>query len=218
MLFKWIILFGALASALGASVDNKQQERVFASSITGAHLYGIRRDHGGGGGNKAATVTVTETVCEDTDSSKPTDTSDSADSTDSSDSADLDSQEHCLKLFNDVRKSQNLPLFESATQSQITCADQAAVYDAQHGYHASFYQGMCSPSSQCECMKNVGLGIEGSVPGDPLQNCIMAYVAEFSQGLYPEQNLGHWKIITSEKFSKVACGTDHNGFYTHNFY
>ncbi len=215
MLFKWIILFGALASALGASVDNKQQDRVFASSVLGVSLYGPRRDHGGGGGNKAATVTVTETVCEDS-----TDTSDTTptDSTDTTDSADLDSQEHCLKLFNDVRKSQNLPLFESATQSQITCADQAAVYDAQHGYHASFYQGMCSPRSQCECMKNVGLGIEGSVPGDPLQNCVAAYVAEYQYGLYPQENLGHWKIITDPQYKKIACGTDHNGFYTHNFY
>ena len=213
MLFKWIIFFGALASALGASVDEQfdYNGRAFASSVTDVSLYGSssRRNHNGGN-----TVTVTETVCED--DATPTDTTDTTDTT-PTDSADLDSQEHCLKLFNDVRKSQNLPLFESASQSQITCADQAAVYDAQHGYHASFYQGMCSPRSQCECMKNVGLGIEGSVPGDPLQNCVNAYVAEYTQNMYPQENMGHWKIITGD-FQILSCGTDHNGFYTHNFY
>jgi hypothetical protein len=58
------------------------------------------------------------------------------------------------------------------------------------------------------------------VNGGGLENCINAYISEGppgTQGAYPEQNHGHWNIIVGD-FKYVACGTDGNGFYTHNFY
>ena len=78
MLFKWIIFFGALASALGASVDEQfdYNGRAFASSVTDVSLYGSSSRRGHNGGKKQ--VTITETVCED-DVNEPTDTTDTTD-------------------------------------------------------------------------------------------------------------------------------------------
>lgn len=232
MLFKLFTLFSMVVLTQGASVRETGPSYVTRRH----HHYGGNVGGSGSGGcggwqdllsGQTITVTVTETPPVYTD--EPIVTDDSVSTTDDvesgDDSTDLNSQEHCLYLFNEMRKSQNLPLFESATQEQIDCANKAAAYDAQAGYHASFYNQMCnlggeggSPASQCECMKNVGLyDLPNADPNDPLKNCINAYIAEYTLGLYPQENLGHWKIITGN-FKYVACGTDGNGFYTHNFY
>ena len=242
MLFKLFTLFSMVVLAQGASV-----REIGPSYVTRRHHHyggggsgsGCGGGNGGSGGGwqgllsgQTVTVTVTETPVYSTSTDEPTVTDESTtDSGSGDDSTDLNSQEHCLYLFNEMRKSQNLPLFESATQEQIDCADKAAAYDAQAGYHASFYNQMCggtnnggsvpgdSPASQCECQKNVGLyDLPNADPNDPLKNCINAYIAEYTLGFYPEQQLGHWKIITNPSFKYVACGTDNNGFYTHNFY
>lgn len=124
-----------------------------------------------------------------------------------------DSIANCLKIFNKFRASQNLPPFKSATASEIECANKAAAYDARMGYHSSFYNRMCSyAKSQCECMPGVN--------GGGLENCINAYISEGPPGTigqFPGENHGHWNIIVGD-FTHVACGTDGNGFYTHNFY
>lgn len=224
MLFKLFTLFSMFALSTSTSVSPRHRQ---CSSVNkhGGSGWGVGSSGGMGIFGQTVTVTVTETV-----TVTPTETSDSTETIDSTvdssnDSSDLDSQEHCLYLFNEFRKSQNLPLFESATQEQIDCADKAAAYDAQAGYHASFYNQMCanvggsSPASQCSCMKNVGLyDLPNSDPNDPLKNCINAYIAEKTLGMYPSEKLGHWKIISSENFRSVACGTDGDGFYVHNFY
>jgi hypothetical protein len=120
---------------------------------------------------------------------------------------------NCLTIFNKFRSSQNLPPFQSASQLEIDCANKAAVNDARMGYHNSFYNRMCpNARGQCECMRGVN--------GGGLENCINAYISEGPPGTigqFPEQNHGHWLIITGN-FKYVACGTDGNGFYTHNFY
>lgn len=189
---------------------------ILCSSITRRHKH--NNYWGGGGGGSVPTVTVTVTQQCPTPTPTIQTIIDQLSKGKDKDSKDLDSQEHCLYLFNQLRKSQNLPLLKSAPQSEIDCANKAAVYDASAGYHASIGIRMCpAASSQCECQKTVGMGIPGSVAGDPLQNCINAYIAEYTQGLYPQENLGHWKIITGN-YNYVACGTDGNGFYTHNFY
>lgn len=200
---------------------------ILASSITENPLTRRHRPNQWGGGGygyqQGTPVTVTVTVTQQCPTPTPTiqniidQLNKGKDKGKGKDSKDLDSQEHCLYLFNELRSSQNLPLFQSAPQSEIECANRAAVYDASAGYHASFGIRMCPASSQCECKKTVGMGIPGSVPGDPLQNCINAYIAEYTQGLYPQENLGHWKIITGN-YKYVACGTNGDGFYTHNFY
>lgn len=122
-------------------------------------------------------------------------------------------QEECMAIFNKFRKSLNLPPFTAAPQSEIECANRAAEYDASAGYHASFYRRLCPNAvSQCECLNGVN--------GGGLKNCIDAYISEGppgTVGMYPEQNHGHYKIITGN-YKKVACGTDDNGFFTHNFY
>ncbi len=124
-----------------------------------------------------------------------------------------DSVANCLTIFNKFRASQNLPPFKSATQSEIECANKAAAYDAEMGYHSSFYNRMCPyAKSQCECMPGVN--------GGGLENCINAYISEGPPGTigkYPEQNHGHYLILIGP-YTHVACGTDGNGFYTHNFY
>lgn len=251
MLFKLFTLFSMVVLTQGASVREigpsyvTRRHHHYGGNVGGGGSGGWGGSGGGSGGcggwqdllsGQTVTVTVTETPVYSTSTDEPIVTDDSVSTTDGEsvsttdggsgdDSADLNSQEHCLYLFNEMRKSQNLPLFESATQEQIDCADNAAAYDAQAGYHASFYNQMCnlggqggSPASQCACMKNVGLyDLPNADPNDPLKNCINAYIAEYTLGFYPQENLGHWKIITGN-FRSVACGTDGNGFYVHNFY
>lgn len=171
------------------------------------------------------TVTVTKTIT-DCGGSTPTPTkniigllSATPTPTPTSTTTDLNSEEHCLDLFNTFRASLGLAPFKAATVEQIDCANKAAKYDAVQGYHASFYGGLCPGAvSECECQKNVGLyDLPNSDPADPLKNCINAYIAEKTLGLYPQENLGHYRIITGN-YQYLACGTDNNGFYTHNFY
>lgn len=210
MLFKLFTLFSMAVLTRGASVHETGPSHV-------SHRYHYGGNSGwdlqkmlGGGSSKTVTVTVTKTsVCKST-------TTTAVES--AGDTKDLNSQEHCLYLFNKMRKSQNLPLFESATQEQIDCANKAAVYDAQAGYHASFGRMCTGAASQCECMKNVGMNLPNADPNDPLKNCIEAYIAEHTLNMWPELRKGHWLIITNPSFKYVACGTDGNGFYTHNFY
>lgn len=124
------------------------------------------------------------------------------------------SQRECLKYFNDFRKSIGVPTLKPAPESYIDCANRAAINDAARGYHNSFYSRMCTYArAQCECMKGVH--------GGGLKNCIDAYISEGPPGTigqYPQENHGHYKIISSPDFTHVACGTDNDGFFTHNFY
>lgn len=216
MLFKLFTLFSMFTLGLGASVDKRHHH--------GSNVQRPWNNDYGGLFGQIVTVTRTKTDTQPCTTVGPTETDTETDtSTEEShsgggDSKDLNSQKHCLYLFNKFRKSQNLPLFKSATKEQIACANKAAAYDAGAGYHTSFYSQMCPGSaSQCECLKGVGFGIPESVPGDPLQNCIQAYIAEHTYGLYPSQKEGHYLILIGN-FKYVACGTDHDGFYTHNFY
>ena len=127
----------------------------------------------------------------------------------------------CLVIFNSFRKIHNLPPFQAASQAQIDCANKAAQYDAAHGYHASFYNGMCAgASAQCEGSKGVAPQVpipeKLDGPDGSLKQCIAAYISE-GYGGFPTENKGHWNIITN-KFAKISCGTDNNGFHTHTFY
>lgn len=213
MIFKLFTLFNVFALIKGTSVGGESSPSYITRRSHHQHQH---NDNGLAHLFTRKTITVTKTITE-TQTCEPTDDFTDTPTELPTDSSDLNSQEHCLYIFNEFRKSVNLPPFESATQEQIDCADKAAEYDAKAGYHASFRSGLCSPQSQCECLPSVGIGIKDSVSGDPLQNCINAYIAEYTQGLWPELNLGHYRIITGN-FKYVACGTDGNGFYTHNFY
>lgn len=196
MLFKLFTLFSIFAQGSAASVNKRHNH--------GSSIWNY-------GGLLGQTITVTKTITTPCPTGINT-------TSDSSDSSDLNSQQHCLYLFNKMRKFQNLPLFNSATQDEIKCANNAAAYDAIAGYHSSFYGGMCKGvSAQCECLPNVGVNLPNADPTDPLKNCINAYIAEYTLGMYPQERLGHWKIITGN-FKYVACGTNKKGFYTHNFY
>ena len=108
----------------------------------------------------------------------------------------------CLSLINNFRQSKGLAPLVAASAAQQICANSSAVNDASRGYHNSF--GKCGERGQCECMKGVG------GPGAGLPGCINAYIAEGPGG-------GHYQIITGN-YKSVACGTDGNGFFTHNFY
>ena len=230
MLFKLFTLFSMVVLTQGASVRETGPSYVtrrhhhYGGGVGGGGWGGS--DSGGCGGwqdllsGQTVTVTVTETPVYSTSTDEPIVTDDTVSTTDGGDdSTDLNSQEHCLFLFNEFRKSVNLPPFESATQEQIDCADKAAAYDAQAGYHASFYASMCSgAASQCECMKNTGFDLPTADPNDPLKTCLNAYIAEETLGAYPQLNKGHYRVITSTNFKYLACGTNGDGFYTHNFY
>ena len=228
MLFKLFTLFSMFALCTSTS-ESERQRQCSSVSKYGGSGYGDGSGSGYGMGilGQTVTVTVTETVTVtptgDVSTESPTETStdtstETSTSSTSGDSKDLNSQKHCLYLFNKLRKSQNLPLFKSATQAEIDCADKAAAYDAQAGYHSSFYASVCQgASAQCECQKNSGFDLPTADPNDPLKTCINAYIAEHTLGAYPQENQGQWRIITGD-FKYVACGTDGNGFYTHNFY
>lgn len=127
-------------------------------------------------------------------------------------------QQTCVDLLNKFRKSQNLSQLVSAPQSDIDCANKASKYDAVNGYHSSFYGKQCPTArAQAQCQKGVRSQSLGG--NTPLESCINAYIAEGPPGTvgeYPSQNHGHWNIITGN-YTKVACGTDGNGFFTHNF-
>jgi hypothetical protein len=120
-------------------------------------------------------------------------------------------------MINNFRKTLNLKPLVAATQEQIDCANKSAINDAKNGYHDSVQKRMCNISSQCECRKGVR-GKDRTATG--LQACINAYIDEGppgTVGLFPETNHGHYKIITGD-FKSVACGTDGDGFFTHNFF
>jgi hypothetical protein len=104
----------------------------------------------------------------------------------------------CVSLINKFRTSQGVAPLTAATSQQIQCANNAAKNDLVRGYHNSF--GQCSERGQCECN-----GYR------TLDQCINAYISEGPGG-------GHYEIIKSSQYTSVACGTDGNTFYTHNFY
>lgn len=106
----------------------------------------------------------------------------------------------CLTLLNQFRQSKGLAPLVAASATQQTCANSSAVNDAARGYHNSY--GKCGERAQCECSKGVG--------GGGIAGCINAYIGEGPSG-------GHYNII-SGNYKSVACGTDGNGFFTHNFY
>lgn len=103
----------------------------------------------------------------------------------------------CLKLVNDFRASLGLQPLVSATQQQIQCANNDAKNDLVRGFHNSF--GQCSERGQCECN-----GYR------TIDQCINAYISEGPGG-------GHYEILKG-RYTSLACGTDGNTFYTHNFY
>jgi hypothetical protein len=107
----------------------------------------------------------------------------------------------CVSLINTFRAKQGVSPLVAATSEQIACANKSAAYDAAHGYHASFYSGMCPGSTgECECMRTSSVA-----------TCINMYIAEGPGG-------GHFNILKDPQYKSVACGTDGNGFFTHNFY
>lgn len=103
----------------------------------------------------------------------------------------------CLKLVNDFRASLGLQPLVQATVQQIQCANNSAKNDLLRGYHNSF--GQCGERGQCECN-----GYR------TIDQCINAYISEGPGG-------GHYEILKG-RYTSLACGTDGNTFYTHNFY
>lgn len=103
----------------------------------------------------------------------------------------------CLKLVNDFRASLGLQPLVQASSQQIQCANNSAKNDLLRGYHNSF--GQCSERGQCECN-----GYRS------IDQCIAAYISEGPGG-------GHYEILKG-RYTSLACGTDGNTFYTHNFY
>ncbi len=116
-------------------------------------------------------------------------------------------------LINAFRQKQGVPALTAATEAQTTCSNSSAVNDAAKGYHNSF--GKCGEKGQCECSKGVGGGGGGIGGGGnqalALANCVAAYIAEGPGG-------GHYEILKGSNYKSVACGTDGNGFFTHNFF
>lgn len=217
-MFKKLIVASLIAMVMGKQQTHhkghhhKGSVQVHTKTVTETVTHTVTPTHKGQIGTPIVYVTKT-LECQPTETTDTTDVT-TTDVTDTTDTATdtIDSQTECLSYFNKFRASQNLEPFEQATQEQINCADKAAVNDAQMGYHNSFYQRMCPIEAQCECLKGVN--------GGGLKNCIDAYISEGppgTQGAYPQENHGHWNIIVGS-FKYVACGTDGNGFYTHNFY
>jgi len=90
-----------------------------------------------------------------------------------------------------------LSKLKSANSQQIQCANNAAINDKIKGFHNSF--GKCYEKAQCECNGQ-----------STVKQCIDAYISEGPGG-------GHYEILKGP-YNSVACGTDGNRFYTHNFY
>lgn len=104
----------------------------------------------------------------------------------------------CVDLINAFRSSLGLAKLKPATASQNQCANNSAANDRVYGYHNSF--GRCSERGQCECNGQ-----------STVKQCIDAYISEGPGG-------GHYNILSGANYISVACGTDGNRFYTHNFY
>lgn len=134
-----------------------------------------------------------------TSSSRPTSTSSSRPTTTYTIPTQTDDSytSRCLKLVNDFRKSLGLQPLVSASYQQIQCANNSAKNDLLRGYHNSF--GQCNERGQCECN-----GYR------TIDQCINAYISEGPGG-------GHYEILKG-RYTSLACGTDGNTFYTHNFY
>lgn len=217
-MFKKLIVFASLiVMTMGKQHHHKHQHhsnskhsQIQTKTVTETVTHTVTTNKGHVG---TPVMYITKTLdCQPTDMSTATDETYTTDITTDTVTDTIDSQTECLSYFNKFRASQNLEPFEQATQDQIDCANKAAVNDAQMGYHNSFYQRMCPVLSQIECLKGVN--------GGGLKNCIDAYISEGppgTQGAYPQENHGHWNIIVGP-YKYVACGTDNNGFYTHNFY
>lgn len=106
----------------------------------------------------------------------------------------------CVDLINAFRSSLGLAKLKPATASQNQCADDSAVNDRMYGYHNSFSLRKCpGVRGQCQCNGQ-----------STLKQCIDAYISEGPGG-------GHFEILRGA-YTSVACGTDGNRFYTHNFY
>ena len=106
-----------------------------------------------------------------------------------------------LAKLNQFRASQGVSALTFHSEG-VACAKQSAVYDAAHGFHASFYGKICSPAprSQCECMGT-----------QTANQCLMLFIQEGPGG-------GHYEIIRSAQYTSVAIANDGAGFYTFNFY
>lgn len=104
----------------------------------------------------------------------------------------------CVSALNNFRRSIGVADLAPAPQSQQQCANNAAINDASRGFHNSF--GQCSERGQCEC--------NGIMPVD---RCIQAYINEGPGG-------GHYDIISSPRYTSVACGYDGGRFLAQNFY
>lgn len=213
-MFKKLIFASLIAMAFGkqhsAHKHHNHHPKTITKTITQTVTETQTSQNTGVIGSPIMYITKTVSDCQPTDvyttEDVPTDVTDIT-------TESTDSQTECLSYFNKFRASQNLPPLKRASDENIKCANQAAVNDAQKGYHNSFYSQMCPYArTQNECMNGVN--------GGGLKNCIDAYISEGppgTQGAYPEQNHGHWIAMTGN-WQYVACGTDGNGFFTHNFY
>lgn len=210
-MFKKLIFASLIAMAFGKqhSAHKHHHGKTMTKTVTQTVTETQTAQNTGVIGSPIMYITKTVSTCEPTNkpSIQPVDNDD-----DDNDDV-IDSQTECLSYFNKFRASQNLPPLKRASDENIECANRAAVNDAQKGYHNSFYSRMCPyAKTQNECMNGVN--------GGGLKNCIDAYISEGppgTQGAYPEQNHGHWIAMTGN-WQYVACGTDNNGFFTHNFY
>ncbi len=120
-----------------------------------------------------------------------------------------DPHQDCVNRINQFRtECWCLPPLERRTQAE-SCANQQAEYDVDNGYHAGAIDGICEPGgyAQNECP---GYSSEAQVIG----TCLQMMYDEGPPPVSPcedecFQEYGHFINMTSENYSRVACG-----FYT----
>jgi hypothetical protein len=117
-----------------------------------------------------------------------------------------DPREDCVRRINQFRwECQCLPPLERWHEGE-DCADEQAAYDEETGqYHAGFREGICSPRgrAQNECP---GYGTWDRVIGTCLQQMWDEGPGE------PFSEHGHYINMSSERYTKVACGAGDTWF------
>ncbi|MEC9441964.1 MAG: hypothetical protein VYE40_12750 [Myxococcota bacterium] len=121
-----------------------------------------------------------------------------------------DFKEDCVQRINQLRwECQCLPPLQRWTEGE-SCADQQAAHDASTNTpHDGFNSRICSPSGfgQNEC-PNYG------TPERAIGTCLQQMWDEGPGENFQEH--GHYINMTSDSFSKVACG-EGGGWYLMNF-
>lgn len=117
-----------------------------------------------------------------------------------------DVRQDCVDRINQFRREcLCLPDLQRWTEAEA-CADQQAAYDSTNGFHEGFKDGICMPSgsAQNECP---GWGSEAQV----VSGCLQMMWDEGPPPTQPcngqcFQDHGHFINMSSEGFSRVACG------------